>query len=138
MRTVNVSMVVHRGKGNFSSVPNQPFRGVCHPDGIRREHEGGEPLWEEESGTAEFGEPLVVTFEVGADRQAWCAFYLQPHAHWERVTDVSTVVNGSSHSATNVECLMPAPGESYRPTVEASQYLPGRSDGCEVAFTIVH
>jgi hypothetical protein len=137
-RTVRISVVVHRGSGDFSDVPNQPYWGRCHPGGIRQHHEGGEALWADEAGVFTYDKPLVLTFEVPADDQVWCAFGLKAHNHWERATDVQSIVNGVSHSGMSTECLMPAEGKSYKRTAEGPEYLPGRYDGCDVAYTVIH
>lgn len=138
VRTVKISVVVRKGSGDFSDIPNQPFWGRCHPAGIVQHHQGGQSLWETDSGIFEFDEPLVLTFVVPADQQVWCAFGLTAHKHWDRVTDVQKLVNGASHPGTSVECLMPAPGKPYKRTAEGTEYLPGVSAGCDVEYTVIN
>jgi hypothetical protein len=144
-RWVPINLTVHHTGPTTAS--GQPWSIQCFYDRMNG------PIAVDESGTVPLDSPqVIVNVRVMSNRQLMCLLiinWLDPSSQavsdWGTVTDVIATVNGdfTYHPylpAAWSECLVPAVGSSvYNITSnEDDRFLPGRSEGCTVDYTVVH
>jgi len=145
-RWVPITLTVHHTGPTTAS--GQPWFMQCFFDRMN-----GPIAVEGATGTVPLDSPQVIAnVRVMSNRQLMCLLMINwfdpsipPVADWGTVTDVIATVNGDYIYHADVgqavsECLVPAAGASiYTITSnEDDRYLPGRSDGCTVGYTVIH